>query len=499
MTEAVNLGLSRINVGDYRQAASLFADVVRQEPGRIDALLYLGSCHNALGNYAGAIECFESLLRLQPGNAHALTYLGAAQQYLGRHFDAEASYRRALALKPDLADAQCNLGRLLLAGGDVEEARVCLEAAVRLQEDHQVALCGLAMLDEKAGRPLAGLARLLPFVERGEAGADIVITTARLCRASGDFEASLGMLSALVSEPLIHREHLIQGRFALGRSYDGLGRYEQAWRCFDEANRLKEARYDQAGVETAVNRVIDFFSEDRLAGVASSAIESEQPVFVIGLPRAGKSLLETMLDVHPAIAGRGELTRLGEISTQLGRGGLAYPEALAVTDTAQLAGHATDYLEACGALGQGVTRTIDTLPGNFLHVGLISVLFPRARIIWCRRNLLDTALYCFFKNFSGESLSFSFSQEDIAHYFTHFSRLMTHWQSVFVDRMHIVDYESLVNDSRHELTAIFEYLGVDDELESEPPELHDREIEHYRHYREWIEPLVAGLGAGCVR
>ena len=273
----VNEGLGYVNSGDFRRAARVFEDVLRVDPSHAHALICLGSCCNALGNYQEAITHFETLLTIQPENAQVLTYLGAAKQYLGRHDEAESAYRRALSLQPDLADAQCNLGRLLFSSGYFEEARSCLEHAVSLQADHQVSLCGLAMIDEREGRPETGLARLMPLIEQGVASSEAVITAARLCRSQGDFQRSLDLLQALADQAGLPHDGVVQSRFAMGRSYDGLGMYAEAWSCFDEANRLKRVRYEGQNLEIAVDRVIRFFSPKRILPTVVS--EGHQPGF----------------------------------------------------------------------------------------------------------------------------------------------------------------------------------------------------------------------------
>lgn len=492
LAAAIKRGLEFVDRGDYRQAARRFEDALRIDPSHALAVMYLGSCHSALGEYQDAIEQFESFLALQPGNAQALTYMGAARQHLGRHDEAESAYRQALSLQPGFADAHGNLGRLMFSSGRVEEARSRFETAVGLQPSHQLALCGLAEIDEREGRLEEGLARLMPLIERGVAAPETLISAARLCRCCGEYEQSLNMLSALTDQSGLPYDNVVQARFAMGKSYDGLGQYAEAWSCFDEANRLKRVRYLPERLEAAVDRVIRVFAAEDESRTARS--DGHQPVFLIGLPRSGKTLLEGLLARHPAVKACGELTKVGELSATISSGKLTYPEALAAIGQSSLDQCAEEYLQACGSLSDGETHTVDTLPGNFLHLGLIKTLFPNAAVIWCRRDPLDTALFCFFKNFSGDSFRFSFSQDHIVHYFAQFYRLMDHWLSFFGDAVHIVDYEALIEDPRRVLQRAFSRLGLPALDVADLPALRNDECGHHRHYASWIDTLSTGIG-----
>ena len=494
-TARLNLALALTAFGQYQTAIQELRTYLTAFPGQVPALLCLGSCHNALGDYQRAENCFRKVLTAQPGHTQALTFLGASLQYAGRLQEAADCYRQALAINPGVVDAQCNLGRLLVIADQDHDARLALDAVLRRDPEHPVALCGLAMLDDKAGDPKSGLQRLSHLLEVAEPDPDIVICAARLQRSLGEPQKSVAMLEKLTEKESLRRDSRVQLHFSMGRSLDGMERYEEAAEWFRRANRLRQVEYHGDELEQIVSRSIDFFSIDRFSQLPVSSNQSERPVFVVGLPRSGKSLLENVLKEHSAVHAVGERPVVGELANDLANGNLAYPESLLTVSLKSLDQKAAEYLQATGSGSDGILRTLDTLPGNFLYIGLIRLLFPAGRVICCNRSYRDLGLYCFMKNFAGNSFSFSFVEENLVHYFTQYKRMMDHWLNLLGQNIHSLDYQDLVTDPQTVTRLVIEFLGLDPGENKSALGLHRDEIDQYQHYQPWMGSMFDRLGA----
>ncbi|MEE8444459.1 MAG: sulfotransferase, partial [Alphaproteobacteria bacterium] len=252
--------------------------------------------------------------------------------------------------------------------------------------------------------------------------------------------------------------------FTEAKRYGDSGDYGKEFESYIKGNEIKRGHlaeigylYDPSAVEHAVDEQIAAFGRDAFAQAGAS--DSEIPVFIVGMPRSGTSLIEQILASHPEVAGAGELMFLGEAVGRLRREAdypAAPPPALA-RDVAN------GFLERLARAGGDARRITDKMPSNFMHAGLIAMLFPGARIIHTRRDPADTCLSCFFQNFAGTSLAFSYDLADLGHYYRQYSRLMEHWRQCLPDRPGLleVDYEKLVGHQERESRRLIEFLGLD--------------------------------------
>jgi hypothetical protein len=240
-----------------------------------------------------------------------------------------------------------------------------------------------------------------------------------------------------------------------------------------------------------------------------SGESSDRPLFIVGLPRAGKSLAEQILCSHPDVHGAGELLGVPDAAEELGRVLGGWPEGIARVTAAQLGAAAAGYLEALARVDPDARRVTDTMPFNFLHLGLIELLFPNARVVHCLRHPADLALRIYAKNFAGRSLAFASDVGHIARYLLDYRRLMAHWRGTLRGPVHELHYETLVREPAAAIRALLAYAGLPwDERclrffesgvatsASDTPvrrPLADREIGAWRHYRELLAPAIDTL------
>lgn len=300
------------------------------------------------------------------------------------------------------------------------------------------------------------------------------------------------LLRQQLSDPKWKPRQLIHLHFSLAKVLDDSGCYDESWKHYDLGNRLKqghsetvrieEAPSDGSGFEASslseprpskpspstAQSMIEFFTKEFFDRNSHIGNPSQTPVFVVGMPRSGTTLCEQILSSHPEIAGAGELTYINQIRQSLlrrsaNRSGArqisysAYPGVLAETPVTQLRDHADDYLSRLGKFGNGERRISDKMPTNFLHLGMIGLLFPGATIVHCRRNPLDVMVSCYCQNLNAPFCDL----EQLVVYHRNYRNMMKHFESVLPIKIHSVDYESMVADPESNTRALIEHCGLD--------------------------------------
>jgi tetratricopeptide (TPR) repeat protein len=339
---------------------------------------------------------------------------------------------------------------------------------------------------------------------------------ARAQRHLGLLEDAGRTLETALATPGLPAEAEVQLRFSLGRVRDEAGDFAAAADLFREANRRQQARFGAAAAESdlaqfarAVDRIMAAFDADRMTAAPHSGESSERPLFIVGLPRAGKSLAEQILCSHPDIHGAGELLGIPNAAEELGRVHGGWPEGIAGVTAEQLGAAAAGYLGELDRADPNARRVTDTMPFNFLHLGLIELLFPNARVVHCLRHPADLALRIYAKNFAGRSLAFASDVGHIARYLRDYRRLTAHWRASLRREVHELHYETLVREPAAATRALLDFVGLPwDERclrfyepgvatsASDTPvrrPLADREIGAWRHYRELLAPAIDTL------
>jgi tetratricopeptide (TPR) repeat protein len=412
--------------GKAREAVLLLREAVRLAPNHAGLVGNLGNALLASGERSAAIAALERACTLEPGASQLAYNLGTALLDEGRLADARAALERALALgklgkHAFEAHARVNLGRLDEIEGQLESAaeqwRRAAELAPRLARPHYL---------------LARVGRLLD-------------------------RAPLEALAAATDTPAAER---VEAHFGLGHALEGEGRFAEAFEHFERGNRAKRAlvpRFDPAGHEREAERIVRtfdaaFFRELR------PAHPSDAPIFVVGLPRSGTTLVESILAAHPEVAARGERPEIDRLARSWRARG--FPETARTFPLEERHSAAGSYLRALDLPG-GARRATDKLPGNYVHLGLIAMLFPGARVVHCRRDPLDTAFSLYSQLFEGDALAFSYDLEHIARVIRVHRRLAEHWRACLPLALLELDYEELVRDFEGGARELVRFAGLE--------------------------------------
>jgi tetratricopeptide (TPR) repeat protein len=499
--------------GDLDGAASRFEQALALAPGSPGNLHDLGIVRFRQGRLDEAERCFRRVVALDPASAAGHAALGAVLEACDRLPEARDCLARAVELDPRSADARASLAGVLHAAGRFDAAIDGYRAALEQDPDHARALTGLAVLLDLTGRYDEGIELLAPAAARPGADPLLALAHVRLLGHGGRASEAIRRVKALLASPTLPRRAERHARFALAGLLDDAGRYSEAFVEAARANAIDPPAFDRAACRDFVSRAQRRFSRDALSRLPRSANRSEQPVFIVGMPRSGTTLVEQILASHPGVHGTGERNEMLWLAGELGkRAGGDYLDAVAGLETEALDRLAERYL---AGLAPTSARVTDKMPVNFRHLGLIALMLPRARIVHCRRHPLDTALSCFMHDFSGPELAFASRLDDIALYYGAYRELMDHWLTALDLRTIEVDYESLVCDLEGQARRLVEFLGLDwdarclrfDELERTVNTasqsqvrrpLYATAVDRHRHYALELAPLAAAL-AGADR
>jgi tetratricopeptide (TPR) repeat protein len=430
-----HLGLVLQQDGQLGDALTWLKQAVELEPDNAAFWGYLADLHGEREEFAEAIPCWERAQALEPERASVHHGLGWALQEEGRPAEAGEHFRIALRLQPDFAAARLSLGGLHEELGDLTEAEAAFREALRSQPAYAL--------------PHARLATLL----RG-----------RL--PDGDRAA----LEERLADPQLGNGPRARLLFALAHVLDAHGDYTRAADCLRQANTLSRDQtrrqkrdYVPAEHERFVDNLLAAFGPEIFRRTAGWGSESRRPVFIFGLPRSGTTLIEQVLSSHSRVHGAGELRLVRQtfeaIPATLGRseGPLVCLPHLDGTAIRRLA---EQHLEGLAALDGGrAERIADKMPDNYMYLGLLAILFPRAVFIHCRRDLRDVAVSCWMTDF--RSIRWANDPEHIASRFRQYRRLMQHWQSVLPVPIQEVNYEDAVADLESVARRLVAACGLD--------------------------------------
>jgi tetratricopeptide (TPR) repeat protein len=465
--------------------------VSAQSQSNADAMLRRAQQFTAEGAHAEAVTAYRAFLTHNPRHAAALNDLGAALCELGRFSEAEPYLRGAIDIKPKLASAHFNLGSALRARGHLEasaqtltralklapadiEARISLaftlfalgkvqESKVELQRvlrqtpRHPGARLGMGQILEQEGRFDEAGALYLEILGEAPNSVEALCGILNLRKGTAAEAVHAQRLEEILSkgvspqlEPSLH--------FALGKYYDDIGEFRSAFQHFRNANELLKVNadgYDREAHRQMVDDLIRVYTSAATAPTPASS-RSDKPVFVVGMPRSGTSLVEQIIASHPAAVGAGELNfwtaamQRHEATLRRNPPDESLKTKLSAAYLNVLAGHSRDAL-----------RVVDKAPINADYLGLIHSVFPQARVIYVQRNPIDTCLSCYFQQFSS-ALAFTMDLSDLCHYYQQHHRLMAHWRNVLPQGTILdVRYEDLISDQEHWTRKIVDFLGLE--------------------------------------
>jgi tetratricopeptide (TPR) repeat protein len=463
--------------GHVDEAESLLQRAIKLAPDFVTAILDLGRLAKDQDHFGEAIECFDRAIAIDPSDPQPHYLRASTLAPAARTDEAIEAYRQCLALRPGHVGALLGLGHLLKAVGQYQEAVASYSECIRQRPD--------------MGETYWSLANLKTY--RFD---DVTVA---------EMEQRIGGPGLTVSSE-------VNFLFALGKAYEDRGDFDRAWQYYRRGNSRQRAEvsYDPVQTETMNDRIVATFSAEFLQSGEARGNDDPSPIFIVGLPRSGSTLLEQILASHSQVEGTSELPYIGRVATWLNRNradGINYPEAVRELPADSFRALGADYLGYAEMHRRlGAPRFIDKNPNNFPNIGLISLILPNAKIIDARRHPLDACLSNYRQLFA-KGQNFTYDLTEIGEYWLQYQQLMDHWRDVLPGRVLTMQYEEVVTDFEAQVRRLLAFCGLPWQdaclrfYESDRPvrtpsseqvrqPIYDRSIGHWRNYEPELGELI---------
>jgi tetratricopeptide (TPR) repeat protein len=458
-----NLGTVLMAKQAIEEAEPCFREALKLKPDFAEAHNGLGLTLGASGKFDEAIESFQAALRLNPKYAQAYNNLANIYFDQDRLEDAEVSLRKAIEFRSNYTQAEGKLAAVYIEQSNFEPALAYFERLLERDPDSKAGWAGKANVLDRMRRSREAHEIVRRFAQDGLPPLGMVHLYANLAKKEHRQAEVIAELEGMLGQCEQKDEQRRLLHFTIGDLYDELGAFEEAFTHYSEGNRLRPTPFDSQTNANRVDQIIEYFSAKRLKELPRADNQSELPVFIIGMPRSGTSLVEQILSCHGDVYAAGELKDIGKLGERLGFNFASLQDGTIGQlrlDKESVNAAADRHLEKLRKQAENATRVTDKMPYNFWNLGLIAFLYPNARIIHCVRNPIDTCLSCYFQNFArGNFFSFDLRHAGLFH--RHYQRLMAHWKGVLDLPMLEVQYEEHVAEPERVCREMLEFLELD--------------------------------------
>jgi tetratricopeptide (TPR) repeat protein len=452
----INLGNTLQELGRLDEAEKSCRQAIALKPDLAEAHSNLGNTLQELSRLDEAEKSCRQAIALKPDLAEAHNNLGVTLQELGRLDEAEASYTQAIGFKPDYAEAHNNLGNTLKELGRLDEAEASYTQAIALKPEYALAhynfgitLQELGRLDEAEASYTQAIALKSDYAE-----AHRMLTSMK--KFDVQDEQYSKMLELFLNEE-ISEEQRCHINFGLAKACEDLGNFEQAYTHYGEGNvlRKKLLNYD-------INRDVELFKQlkssylkiEKNSLEPSSLANKITPIFIVGMPRSGTTLVEQIISSHSQVAGAGELSFVAQFGASIAQG-------LSDSNTDSLLNFRERYLIKLKNVSKGNLIVTDKMPQNFCYIGLLAAAFPEAKIVHVKRNPAAVCWANYKQYFKSKNIGYCYAIDDVISYHKLYENLMEFWTNTLSNRVYKLDYEQLTVNQESESRQLIEYLGLD--------------------------------------
>ncbi len=496
--------------GRLEEAEAIYREVLGRDPRNLEALRLLALIAMDTEHYGQAEKLLQRAVEIAPDFLAAWVDLSRAQL---ERFDLPAallSIGRARELNPHSANVQVHVGNVLARSGRHDEAIATYRRAIELQPDWPPGYLGLGNALKTVGRQAEAIEsyRRATVLRPQSSEAWWSLSNLKTFR----FEPpEIEAMEKQLETHAMSDEALVQFCFALAKAREDGGDYAHAFELYERGNRTRRAResYDPVQTEVINERIMQVFDADFLARHAGQGHPDPAPIFVVGLPRTGSTLIEQILASHSHVDATHELPEAGRLIQRINRerrDRVTYPEAVRDFDGEDWSALGRSYLDETRKYRREAPRFVDKMPNNFASIGLLGLALPNARFINTRRYPLDTCLSCY-KQLFAKGQPFTYDLVELGEYYLQYARMMAHWQAALPGRVLDVHYESMVTDQEGETRRLLEFCGLSWEdsclryheterairtasSEQVRRPIYDSSIDTWRHFERELAPLI---------
>ena len=463
LQKELEFGIEHHKAGRAEEAERVYRNVLQKVPNQPDALNLLGVLAMEAGNHEAAFDFLGRAVQARPKDPAILNNYGNALSLVRRYEEASEHLERAVAINPDMADAWLNLGRNLNMSGKPERAIQCFKRLQKLRPESPSSQAGIARAMLELGRTSEAEVAARDIIAKNPKSSTGYVNLANTRKFKPEDPEITVIEGLLADDETAKKEH--RGLyFAAAKMCDDVKRFDDAFKYYDAANKMAEGKYDRVDIERQYADLKKTYSRKFFQDRGNYGSQSERPVFIVGMPRSGTTLLETIIGSHPQAFPAGELETIKRLEREMGslvfkdEGIAKNARSLTWVGAEVLAERYLDVLDR-KARSDAAIRVTDKMPHNFQAVGFIALMFPNARIIHSKRNPMDTCLSCWMQNFN-DSHTYSRNLADAGHHYRQYQDLMAHWHEVLPGRILDVEYEDLVGSQEATSRKIIEHVGL---------------------------------------
>ncbi len=458
-------GVRHLHASRYRKAEDAFKKVLMEDENNIDALRFMGILAFKSGNHDIAEAVLTKALKLDP--TYSLVWANLAQVFsvTGQLDKAKKSFKNILNMDPKNGLIWAEYGTVLTKLANYREGRDAYLKALEFKPDSPRVHLSLGHVYKTMGEINASINSYKNTIIQNNLSGEAYWSLANLKTYSFSENEIKDMEETLKGDMSdIERSQM---HFALGKAYEVKKDFDRSFRNYYEGNKVKKGLIKYSSDDTSYNtkRILDFFSKENINNLSKSSTNNPDPIFVLGMPRSGSTLVDQIISSHSKVDGTQELPNIIKIAAELNNDKQnSYPEVLKELDDLKISRLGKDYISETTWARDNAPFFIDKMPNNFIHIGLIKTILPNAKIIDTRRDPMDTCFSCF-KQFFARGQLFTYSMEDLGNYYTDYIRAMNHWHKVYGKDIFTVHYDDVINKTEETIRELIDYCNLPFEQE----------------------------------
>ena len=458
-------GVRHLHASRYRKAEDAFKKVLIEDGNNIDALRFMGILAFKSGNHDIAEAMLTKALKLDPTYSLAWANLAQVFSVTGQLDKAKKSFKNILNMTPKNGLIWAEYGTVLTKLANYKEGRDAYLKALEFKPDSPRVHLSLGHVYKTMGEIDNSIDSYKNTILQNNLSGEAYWSLANLKTYSFSENEIKDMEKSLKGDMSdIERSQMY---FALGKAYEVKKDFDKSFKNYYEGNKVKKALIKYSSDDTTDNtkRILDFFNQENIQKLAKSSTKDRDPIFVLGMPRSGSTLVDQIISSHSKVDGTQELPNIIKIAAELNSNNQNnYPEVLKELDNSKLSNLGKDYISETAWARDRAPFFIDKMPNNFIHIGLIKTILPNAKIIDTRRDPMDTCFSCF-KQFFARGQLFTYSLEDLGNYYTDYIRAMNHWHNVYGKDIYTIHYDNVINKTEETIRELIDYCELPFEKE----------------------------------